>query len=108
MTKSSPLNNSLPSPRVASALAVPCTAHNVDYSVTTEYGTLRSVLVGRADGFRLPSHEHEPLLYERNVHGTYNHVGLPYPKDVIDTANESLEELCVKLKEWNPEIEIVS
>lgn len=79
----------------------------IDYSVTSEYGKLKSVLVGRADGFRLPSHEHEPLLYERNVHGVYNHVGAPYPDQVIKEANDSLTELCSKLKEWNPDIEII-
>ena len=80
---------------------------DIDYNVTTEFGTLKSVLVGRADGFRLPAHEHEPLLYERNVHGEYNHVGKPYPADVIQEANDSLDELSRKLKEWNPEIEII-
>jgi hypothetical protein len=83
------------------------TLPKIDYNVTSEFGTLKSVLVGRADGFRLPTHEHEPLLYERNVHGTYNHVGAPYPDHVIKEANASLDELCVKLKDWNPDIEIV-
>lgn len=83
------------------------TLPKVDYNVTSEFGTLKSVLVGRADGFRLPTHEHEPLLYERNVHGTYNHVGAPYPDHVIQEANDSLNELCAKLKDWNPDIEIV-
>ena len=75
--------------------------------VTSEYGRLTRVLVGRADGFRLPAHEHEPLLEERNVHGTYTLVGRPYPKDVIETANASLDELCCKLREWQPSIDIV-
>lgn len=79
----------------------------LDYTVTSEFGKLNSVLVGRADGFRLPSHEHEPLLYERNVHGTYNHVGAPYPDHVIKEANQSLDDLCTTLRKWNPDIEIV-
>jgi hypothetical protein len=83
------------------------TNKDVNYRVTSEFGKLNSVLVGRADGFRLPAHEHEPLLYERNVHGVYNHVGLPYPDHVIKEANDSLNELCTKLKAWNPDIEIV-
>ena len=76
-----------------------------DYYVGSEFGKLTSVLVGRADGFRLPAHEHEPLLYERNVHGEYNHVGAPYPDDVIVEASASLEGLCEKLEAWDPEIE---
>jgi hypothetical protein len=91
----------------ASGAARRAFASNIDYSVTSEFGKLKSVLVGRADGFRLPAHEHEPLLYERNVHGVYNHVGVPYPDHVINEANDSLNELCEKLKEWNPDIEIV-
>ena len=75
--------------------------------VTSEYGRLTRVLVGRADGFRLPAHEHEPLLEERNVHGSYKLVGRPYPKDVIETANASLDELCCRLREWQPSIDIV-
>lgn len=78
-----------------------------EYCVTSEYGTLKSVLVGRADGFRLPSHDHEPLLYERNVNGVYNLVGEPYPEDVITQANKSLDELVEKLKDWDPTIEII-
>jgi hypothetical protein len=78
-----------------------------EYCVTSEYGTLKSVLVGRADGFRLPSHDHEPLLYERNVNGVYNLVGEPYPEDVITQANNSLDELVEKLKDWDPTIEII-
>lgn len=75
--------------------------------VDSEFTKLKKVLIGRADGFRLPAPEHEPLLSERNVAGEYKLVGKPYPDEVIAEANESLEELCQKLKEWDPEIEIV-
>lgn len=97
----------LPQPFAAFRLMSTTPKKDINYRVTTEFGSLKSVLVGRADGFRLPAHEHEPLLYERNVHGTYNHVGLPYPDNVIKEANDSLNELCSKLKQWNPDIEIV-
>jgi len=76
-------------------------------SVDSEYGKLRKVLIGRADGFRLPAPEHEPLLSERNIHGEYKLVGKPYPEKVINEANDSLEELVQKLKAHDPEIEIV-
>jgi hypothetical protein len=77
------------------------------YYCDSEFSDLKKVLVGRADGFRLPAPEHEPLLAERNVHGTYNLVGKPYPDKVIAEANASLEELCEKLQATLPDIEIV-
>jgi len=77
------------------------------FHVDSEYGQLQKVLIGKADGFRLPTFEHEPLLDERNEAGVYNHVGEPYPANVIKEANESLKELGEKLKAWNPNIEIV-
>jgi hypothetical protein len=77
------------------------------YYCDSEFGELKKVLVGRADGFRLPAYEHEPLLAERNVHGVYTWVGKPYPDKVIEEANASLEELCTKLKQEIPDIEIV-
>lgn len=77
------------------------------FHVDSEYGHLQKVLIGKADGFRLPTFEHEPLLDERNEAGVYNHVGEPYPANVIEEANKSLLELQEKLKAWNPNIEIV-
>jgi N-dimethylarginine dimethylaminohydrolase len=77
------------------------------YNVESEYGQLKKVLIGKADGFRLPTFEKEPLLSERNVAGVYKHVGEPYPDYVIQEANNSLEELIGKLKKWNPDIEII-
>ena len=80
---------------------------DIKYNVSNEFGNLNSVLVGRPDGFRLPAPEHEPLLRERNSTGVYNLCGKPYPKKVIDEANASLEELVTKLRQWNPNIEII-
>jgi len=61
--------------------------------VYSEYGALKKVLVGRADGFRLPEPEFEPLLEDRANDHSKLFTGKPYPQEVIDTANESLEEL---------------
>jgi len=77
------------------------------FHVDSEYGHLQKVLIGKADGFRLPTFEHEPLLDERYEAGVYDHVGEPYPAKVIEEANASLQELQEKLKAWNPNIEIV-
>ena len=57
--------------------------------VNSEYGKLKSVLVGRADGFRLPDPKYEPLLSDRTIGSEYKLVGKPYPDDVINRANQS-------------------
>jgi len=80
-----------------------CSSSSNGFYVGSEFKTLKSVLIGRADGFRLPSPEHEPLLEERNKHGSYSHVGKPYPDYVISEANASLEELADKLTAWSNE-----
>jgi len=75
-------------------------------SVTSEYGRLRKVCIGRADGFRLPQPKHEPLLSER-IGDDPKIVGVPYPDKVIEEANQTLDDLIAALKAHDPEIEIV-
>ena len=61
--------------------------------VDSEYKQLKKVLVGRADGFRLPKLEHEPLLCERTKNSEYKLLGISYPDKVIEEANDSLDNL---------------
>ena len=94
--------NNLPRRRVNSFTnnGISKVQEDIRYNVSNEFGKLNSVLIGRADGFRLPAPEHEPLLRERNSAGVYNLCGKPYPKTVVDEANASLEELITKCALW--------
>lgn len=59
-----------------------------------EWGRLRSVVVGRADNARVPTDD--VSLRAVNYAGSEQHAihHGPYPKHVIDEANEDLETLC--------------
>ena len=59
-----------------------------------EWGRLRSVIVGRADNARVPNDD--ASLRAVNYAGSKRHAIQhgPYPKHVIDEANEDLETLC--------------
>lgn len=72
--------------------------------VNSEYGRLKKVLVGRADGFRLPALEHDPLICERTIGSEYKLLGEPYPEKVIKEANQSLDNLSNILKENGVEV----
>jgi N-dimethylarginine dimethylaminohydrolase len=59
-----------------------------------EWGRLRSVIVGRADNARVPVNDIS--LRSINYAGAGGHEikSGPYPRQVIDEANEDLEQLC--------------
>lgn len=63
-------------------------------SSSNEWGRLRSVIVGRADNARVPVDDISlrAINYAGEGHHTVRHG--PYPRHVIDEANEDLEILC--------------
>jgi len=80
-------------------------------SVYSEFGRLEEVLIGRADGFRLPLASADALILERAAQKPAEEsegliLGEPYPAHVVEEANRSLEELCTALRRWNPTMRI--
>jgi len=84
-------------------------------SVDSEFGMLEEVLIGRADGFRLPLASADALILERaaqkpaegaDLESEGLILGEPYPERVVEEANRSLEDLCSALRRWNPSIRI--
>lgn len=71
-----------------------------------EWGTLKKVVVGTATGARIP----DPDISMRTVNYAdksldYSPLTGPYPRQVIDEANEDLEDFCAFLK--NERVEVV-
>jgi N-dimethylarginine dimethylaminohydrolase len=76
----------------------------VKINIRNEWGRLRSVIVGRADGARVPIDDIS--LKAINYAGSAAHEILsgPYPQVVIDEANEDLEHLCEVLVDFGANV----